>query len=350
MTTNRTLLTAGLLFGAAALSRQILRRRQALHLDGAVALITGGSRGLGLLIARELGRRGARVALAAREPDELATAQAELTAEGIDVSTVVADVCRPEDVQRMVDHVITRHGRLDVLINNAGVIMVGPMDEMTIADYEDAMATHFWGPLHAMRAALPFMRDAGGGRLVNVSSIGGRLATPHLAPYCASKFALTGLSTAFRTELRGEGILVTTVVPGLMRTGSPFNARFKGNHRAEFAWFAIADSLPLLSVSGQRAARQVVDALRHGDAEVVIGWPAKLAVKAAALAPRTTAAALRFVNSVLPVSEGPVDTTSRSGWQSTSRWAPSLLTRTTERAAARNNEVPHSWMPSPNEG
>src|SRR5262249_7724910 len=163
----------------------------------------------------------------------------------------------------VVDEVVARYRRLDILINNAGVITVGPVDHMTPGDFEQAMAVHFWGPFHTMRAAIPHMRREGGGRIVNISSIGGRVGGPPLVPYCASKFARTGLSTALRTELACDNILITTVSPGLMRTGSPFNARFKGNHRREFAWFAIADSLPLLSIEGRRAARQIVDAARH---------------------------------------------------------------------------------------
>jgi NAD(P)-dependent dehydrogenase (short-subunit alcohol dehydrogenase family) len=340
MTRTQSVLTLGALIGAATVGRVALRAMRTLDLEGRVVLITGGSRGLGLLIAREVGRLGAQVVLAARDAAELLAAEDELIDRGVAVTTVVADVGRPADATRIVEDTVTRHGRIDVLINNAGIITVGPLEQMSVTDYEEAMATHFWGPLHAMRAAVPHMRRAGHGRIVNVSSIGGRLATPHLAPYCASKFALTGLSTAFRTELKADNILVTTVTPGLMRTGSPFNAQFKGNHRAEFAWFTISDSLPLLSVAGERAARQIVDALRHGDAELVIGLPAKVAVVASALAPQFTASVLRMANTLLPSPDAVPDTASHSGWQSTSRWAPSLLTRLTERAAVRNNEVP----------
>jgi NAD(P)-dependent dehydrogenase (short-subunit alcohol dehydrogenase family) len=240
----------------------------------------------------------------------------------------------------MISQVIQQHGRLDVLINNAGVITVGPVDHMTVADFEEAMATHFWGPLHTMLAAIPHMRQNGGGRIVNISSIGGKIGVPHLAPYCASKFALTGVSTSLGAELARYGIRVTTVSPGLMRTGSPFNAWFKGRHRAEFAWFAIADSLPLLSIDGRRAARQIVNALRHGRPELVISWPARLAVTMEALAPNTFAAMMSLANRMLPSPTGTLGNESHSGWHSGSRWAPSPLTRLSERSAAQNNELP----------
>src|SRR2546426_7776011 len=162
------------------------------------------------------------------------------------------------------------------------------------------MAVHFWAPLHTMRAAIPSMRRQGGGRIVNISSIAGKIGVPHLAPYCASKFALTGLSEAVRGELAKDKILVTTVCPGLMRTGSPFNAWFKGRHRDEFTWFAISDSLPLATIAGARAAEQIIDACRYGDAELVITWPAKLAVVANAVAPESVALAMSVVNRLLP--------------------------------------------------
>jgi len=336
-------MAAGVLVGA-LIARRVLRTRRALELRDRVALLTGGSRGLGLVLARELGRSGARVVLVARDQAELDWARQDLEARGIDASIVVADVAVEADVERAIQTVVSMYGRLDILVNNAGVITVGPLEHMTEADFQHAMAVHFWGPLRAMRAAIPYLRQNGGGRIVNISSIGGKVAVPHLAPYCASKFALTGLSTALRGELADSGIYITTVSPGLMRTGSPFNAWFKGKHRQEFAWFAVADSLPVLSIDADRAARQIIDAMRHGDAELVVSWPAKLAAGAAAVMPNTMAAAMRVVSRLLPSrAEGKGDER-HSGWQSSSRWAPSLLTRPSERAAAHNNEIPQGIL------
>jgi NAD(P)-dependent dehydrogenase (short-subunit alcohol dehydrogenase family) len=311
-----------------------------MDLNGRVALVTGGSRGLGLLLARRLGERGARVMIAARDQAELDNALQDLQSRGIDAATVVADVGHKDDARRMVQETVNRFGRLDVLVNNAGIITVGPMDNMTAGDFEDAMDVHFWGPFHSMRAAIPHMLQNGAGRIVNISSIGGKIAVPHLAPYCASKFALAGLSASFQLELARDDIFVTTVFPGLMRTGSPFNARFKGEHRAEFAWFAIADSLPVLSIDGQRAAAQIVDALESGEPELVITWPAQLAAAAAALIPDTLARTMTVVNRLLPESTDAHGGRTFTGWQSTSNWAPSSLTRSSERAAERNNEIP----------
>jgi NAD(P)-dependent dehydrogenase (short-subunit alcohol dehydrogenase family) len=331
----------------AALAAAAWRRRAAMDFNGRVALVTGGSRGLGLLIARELGRLGARVTIVARDEAELERARTDLHSRGVDASILVADIARDSDADRIVDSVAAREGRVDVLVNNAGVIQAGPMDHMTIGDFEEAMAVHFWAPLRAMRAVIPHMRRAGGGRIVNVSSIGGKVGVPHLVPYCASKFALTGLSTSARAELAKDGILVTTVSPGLMRTGSPFNAWFKGRHRQEFTWFAIADSLPLMSMDAGRAAAQIVDAARRGDAELVVTWPARMAVLAAAIMPNVLAGVMSVTNRLLPSPAEEGGDERRAGWQSSTRWAPSVLTRLTERAAAQNNELPAGRLSDP---
>jgi NAD(P)-dependent dehydrogenase (short-subunit alcohol dehydrogenase family) len=228
---------------------------------------------------------------------------------------------------------------VDVLINNAGVIQVGPLEHMTIEEFENAMATHFWGPLYLMMAVVPSMRRRGFGRIVNIASIGGRIAVPHMAPYCASKFALVGLSDSVRSELKEHGIHVTTVSPGLMRTGSPLNADIKGNHEKEYAWFAIADAIPGLSTSAEHAARRIVEACRYGDPEVTITLPAQIAVALNNLVPSITAGAMSVVNRLLPSPAGASGDNLRKGRDSESRWAPSLATTLSDRAAVANNEV-----------
>jgi NAD(P)-dependent dehydrogenase (short-subunit alcohol dehydrogenase family) len=331
--------------GALALGSALIARgrRSARRIDfrGRSVVITGGSRGLGLLVARQLAAEGARLTLAARDRDELERASDELIAGGGDIQLAVCDVGTRDGAERLIADVVERRGGIDVLINNAGVMKVGPLEHMSLQDFEEAMAIHFWGPLHTMLAAIPAMRGNGGGRIVNVSSIGGRIGVPHLVPYCASKFALAGLSDAIRGELDRHGILVTTVTPGLMRTGSPFNAWFKGRHRDEFAWFVISDSLPVASVDGELAARQLVDACRHGDAELVIGWPARLAIIARAVAPEAVAMAMSLANQfILPGPSDEGGTKAYSGWQSMSDRTASPLIRLTEKAAAENNEIP----------
>lgn len=340
--TQQTALAAGALTVGAALIARALRTARAIDFQNRSVVITGGSRGLGLLMARTLGVEGARITLVARHLGELERARDDLAERGVEVDIAACDVRDRTQAARLVAEVVARTGSVDVLVNNAGIVQVGPIDHMQPADFEEAMAVHFWGPLYSTLAAIPVMRRHGGGRIVNISSIGGKIGVPHLAPYCASKFALTGLSESLRGELTRDRIYVTTVCPGLMRTGSPFNAWFKGRHRDEFTWFAISDSIPLASIDAARAAAQIVEACRYGDAELIVSWPAKLAVIANALAPEAVALAMSVANQLLlPTPTDEAGDVARSGWQSLSNWAPSRLTRLTEQAAARNNELPH---------
>jgi len=336
---NQQKFLLGVIAGAvgAFAGRQLVRGSRQIDFNNRVVVITGGSRGLGLVLARQLASEGARLCLLARDEEELRRA-AEQFPPDVEVMIVRCDVRRRADVRAAVDAILERWGEIDVLINNAGVIQVGPLEHMTRGDFENAMATHFWGPLHLMFEIVPFMRQRGFGRIVNVSSIGGRLAVPHLAPYCASKFALTGLSDAVRAELHQYGIRVTTVTPGLMRTGSPRNADVKGQHEAEYAWFAIADSLPGVTASAETSARQIIDACRYGDGELTITVPAKLARVASAVASSALGRAMFVVNRFLPAPSGVRGDRGRPGRESTSKWAPSAATVLTDKAAVMNNE------------
>ena len=310
-------------------------------LAGKTVLVTGGSRGLGLVLARGFAAEGANVAICARDPRALERARADLAARGASVIAFPCDVTDRSQVKELVEVVTGHFGRVDVLVNNAGVIQVGPLEVMTLEDFEQALAAHFWGPLYAALAVLPQMRARREGRIVNISSIGGKVAVPHLVPYCASKFALAGLSDGLRAELAKDGVVVTSVFPGLMRTGSPRNATFKGQHRAEYAWFAISDSLPVTSIGAERAAAQIIRACRRGRAELVITTQAQAAVKFRALFPEAAADALTAVNRLLPAPGG-IGRARAKGRESESALAPSVLTTLTEWAARRNNEVPGS--------
>jgi NAD(P)-dependent dehydrogenase (short-subunit alcohol dehydrogenase family) len=331
--------TAALVAAGAWLSLRAFRWATQESLHGKSVLVTGGSRGLGLVLARELLKEGARVAICGRDEDEVARAFLDLCPRGGHVLALKCDVTHPDQVETLIRVVEERFGGLDVLINNAGVISVGPVETMNLGDYAEAMRTHFWAPLYTTLAALPGMRRRGGGRIVNIASIGGMVSVPHLLPYDASKFALVGLSEGLRAELKKDNIVVTTVCPGLMRTGSPCNADFKGQHRLEYTWFSLGDSIPLFTISAEGAARQIIRACKRGDAEIVLTFPAKAAVLFHGLFPGLTADILALVNQFLPAPGG-IGQQRAKGKESTSSLSPSPLTTLTERAALRNNEVP----------
>jgi short-subunit dehydrogenase len=319
-------------------ARAALKRLREYDLSGKTALITGGSRGLGLVLAREFIREGANVAICARDKAELERASVELERLGGNVFTFPCDLTDRGQIDTTVSAVRGHFGQIDILVNNAGFISVGPVDVMTIKDYEEAMTTNYWAALYAILAVLPEMRARGEGRIVNISSIGGKISVPHLVPYSASKFALTGLSEGLRAELMKDGIIVTTICPGLMRTGSPRNAEFKGQHRAEYAWFSISDSLPITSISAERAARRIINACKRGEAEIVLSVQAKIAAKFHGLFPGLTADLLGMVNQLLP-EPGGIGEARAKGKESESQLAPSWLTRLGDDAAIRNNQI-----------
>jgi short-subunit dehydrogenase len=338
MTTAKDIIKLTALAAGAVVLKSALNHFFEYDFKNKTVLITGGSRGLGLVMAREFAREGARLVLCARDEEELQRARSDIENYAAEVMTVPCDITNKQSVDEMVAAVNSRFGVVDVLVNTAGVIQVVPFVVMTILDFEIAIKAHFWGPLYTTMAVLPSMRQKKSGRIVNISSIGGKVSVPHLVPYSASKFALVGLSKGLRSELMKDGIKVTTVCPGLMRTGSPRNADFKGQHQLEYAWFSISDALPLLTVSAENAARQVVGACKRGQAELVISIPAKVAVLFDSLFPELSAQMLSLVNQILPGAGG-VGTQTMKGRESTTAWSPSWLTTLNEEAAVRNNEV-----------
>jgi short-subunit dehydrogenase len=297
---------AGLTYAILQEQRKAKARRE---LKGKVVLVTGGSRGLGFAIARELALSGARLALTARDAAELDRARARLVASGCAASADVwihpCDVSVEQQVRDLVTAATGHFGSIDVVINNAGIILVGPAESQTLESFRQAMNINFFGALHTTLAVLPQMLARGDGAIVNIGSIGGKVAFPHLLPYVASKFAITGWSQGLRAELTGRGIRVTTVSPGIMRTGSHIQARFTGDAQQEYRWFAAAASLPGTATNATTAAKKIVTALAMGSAEVSIGLQAIIAARFSNVAPELTAGLLSLANACLPGSLNP---------------------------------------------
>ena len=272
---------------------------------GKVVVITGSSRGLGLALAEEFGRRGARLVLAARNEAQLASAVQQLLDRG-DVRSadhvllVVADLRKPEDASRLIEEATRRFGQVDVLINNAGVITIGPIENQALDQFREAMDANFYSGLHCTLAVLPQMLRRGAGSIANITSIGGRIAVPHLLPYSASKFAAVGFSEGLGMELRSKGIRVTTICPGLMRTGSHRNASFTGNASEEYRWFSLAANTPGASMSARRAARKIADGIAGGCAEITITPQAFLAARFGNLSPELKRLVMMGMHMVLP--------------------------------------------------
>lgn len=300
MKTPVPLITAGVLAGAILTAR---RAQDDLH--GEVAVVTGASRGLGLLLARELAGQGCPLVICARDAAELERAADELRAAGAEVTTVACDVTDEATPQLLIETAVQRYGRLDILVSNAGVIQVGPVQAAQIGHYETAMNTMALAPARLALTALPVMRRQGHGRIVTIGSIGGKISVPHLLPYSTAKFAAVGFSEGLRAELGRGPVTVTTVVPGLMRTGSHLQARFTGQPSKEFTWFSLGASLPLVSMDAERAARQIIAAVRQRRAEIILTPAGQLVSRVAGIVPGLTTEILHLLQRLaLPAPSG----------------------------------------------
>lgn len=325
-----------MLAGAAAVlaaSRLFQRRR----IDGQVAFITGGSRGLGLALALEYARRGANIAICARDMPALETAAARIRQVGVQVEAIACDIREPSEIRGALARAYNVLGRMDILVNNAGTIAVGPMESMTREDFEDSIRTHFWAMYDTVEAAIPLFERQGSGRIVNITSIGGKVSVPHLLPYCVGKFAAVGYSEGLRAALRRKNIIVSTVVPGLMRTGSPRNAWFKGQNRKEYAWFSLSDALPVFSVGAGSAAKTIVDGSLRGAPEVIVSLPAKALTRLHGLAPNVTLRVLQIADALLP-RPGGIEQQAARGIESTSGITESPLTALSRKAERDYNQ------------
>jgi short-subunit dehydrogenase len=333
---------AGLAFAGAGMYIAHSRRRSSGNFAGKIVVITGGSRGLGLAMAEEFGRRGARLVLIARDEWELERAARQLVRNGsvpseTQVLTIAADLRRQEEAERMIEEATHKFGRVDVLVNNAGVITVGPLENQTPEDFREVMDSNFFTGLYCTLAVLPQMLKRREGAIANITSIGGKIAVPHLLPYTASKFAAVGFSEGLAAEMDAKGIRVTTVVPGLMRTGSHLNALFTGDATREYRWFSFAATMPGASIAARRAARQIVDAIAARAVEVTITPQALIASRFEQVLPGLTHALLRNMNRFLPSAPAGVPEKHRGHEVSELETLPARTIG--RRAAARFNQT-----------
>ncbi len=338
------MLWAALGVGSAVATRLISNQQRAMNLQGRTVLLTGGSRGLGLELGRVLIEEGVQLAICARSEEDLEEARRmldQLAKEKGQIASVLAiscDVSQREQVQAMVRQVEEQFGPVEILINNAGTIQVAPLEEMEEREFKESINTHYWGPFYTMDAVLPRMRQRQQGRIVNIASIGGKVSIPHLVPYSAGKHALVGLSEGYRAELLKDHIYVTTVCPGLIRTGSPRNAVFKGKHREEHTWFTLSASSPLVSMDARQVAQDIIEACRYGRSTLVLSVQAKTLTGLNGLFPGLVSDMLGLANQWLP-EPGGIGKQRRKGYESQSDLAPSNWTEANQEAAQRNNGI-----------
>jgi short-subunit dehydrogenase len=203
-----------------------------MDIAGKVVIITGASAGIGAAAARAFAKAGAKLVLAARSADKLEALAGELTAQGYTALVVPTDMRDPASVLAMVDAAVKHYGTVDVLINNAGQGGGGRVEDVLMDDFRELMALNVYGVVEAMQAVAPIMRKAGGGSIINISSMLSKMAIPGLGVYAATKAALNMLSDTARAELAPDHIRVTTVYPRMTATDFGRNARgSRGAHQ-----------------------------------------------------------------------------------------------------------------------
>lgn len=266
-------------------------------------LITGGTTGLGFELMRQLLKEECKVAVCARDSADLATLKENFP----EVFTYRCDVGNKDEVEEMIQKTIEHFGHIDVVINNAGIIMVAPMEGFTQNDYEHAMSVMYWGIVNTTFAVLSHMKERRMGHIVNITSVGGKVSIPHLLPYSAAKFAAVGFSEGIAAELRQHNISVTTIIPGLMRTGSYINALFQEDSKDTFKIFSAISSAPGLTITAEKAAKGTIQAIKEKRSLKVLGVPAKALIELHHFFPETLSKIFTLTSEILPGEDTPDD-------------------------------------------
>ncbi len=237
-------------------------------------LITGASQGIGKATALLFASKGYDLVLAARQADRLAAVAQEVQNLGRAALAFPTDVRDPDQVNTLVHKALEHYGSIDVLINNAGIYISGPVEEFSLSDWHQAIDLNLWGYIHTIQALLPHFLERGTGTIVNLSSIGGKVPTPYLTPYCTSKFAVTGLTEALHSELAPKGIHVCGIYPNLIKSSLMERAIFRGKDdqdaHARRAQLNKVLSVPVVE-KPEDVAKAIWDAVKNQRSEVMVG-------------------------------------------------------------------------------
>ena len=247
-----------------------------MNLADRVAVLTGAGSGIGRALALSLAQRGVRLALADIDPTGLRETVSLIAAGGTDVSTHFLDVASREQVAALPQTIFERHGRVDLLINNAGVALGGTFDRVSEADFDWLMEINFHGVVRMTRAFLPLLLASDAARIVNISSLYGLIAPPEQTAYSASKFAVRGFSNALRHELAGTTVGVTVVHPGGVATSIARNARIPADEAPDTVRRRLEIMERLLRMPPARAAEIIVKGVERQHDRILVGLDAKI--------------------------------------------------------------------------
>lgn len=237
-------------------------------------LITGASQGIGKATALLFAQNGYDTILAARREEPLAQVAQEVQNLGRTALSVSCDVKDPQQVNTLVDKAIAQYGNIDVLVNNAGIYISGPVEQFSLEDWHQAIDTNLWGYIHTIHALLPHMIARSSGTIVNLASIGGKVPIPYLVPYCTSKFAVNGLTEAMHSELKPKGIHVCGIYPNVIRSSLMERAIFRGKDeedaQARRQQLEQVISVPVVE-KPEDVAKAVWDAVKNQRSEILVG-------------------------------------------------------------------------------
>lgn len=237
-------------------------------------LITGASQGIGKATAYLFARQGFDVVLAARKPDRLEAVAAELKQFGRSALAISTDVRDFDQVNELIETALDQYGTIDVLVNNAGIYISGPVGQFSLEDWHQTIDTNLWGYIHTIHALLPHLLERGQGTIVNVGSVGGKVPIPYLTPYSTTKFAITGLTQALHAELQPKGIHVCGVYPNLIKTSFLERAIFRGNDiqdvQARRNQVEQILQAPVIE-KPEDVAEAIWSAVKHQKTEVIVG-------------------------------------------------------------------------------
>jgi short-subunit dehydrogenase len=245
-------------------------------LRGGVAVITGAAQGIGRALALQLAGEGVDLALADLDADRLEATAAAARKTGVTVSTHCLDVADPNAVAALPDAVLAKHDRVTLLINNAGVALMGNFEELTLTDVEWLFAINFWGVVRMTKAFLPLLHRQPAAHIVNLSSVFGIIAPAGQSAYCASKFAVRGFSESLRHELEGSAVSVSVVHPGGIATNIALNARVAATIDPAVAQQAVAGFKSVARTTPETAAARIINGIRRREKRILIGGDARL--------------------------------------------------------------------------
>jgi len=228
-----------------------------------VVIVTGASEGIGLATARLLSQHGATVVLSARNSHKLQALERELP----NTVAIPADMKNPDDIKSLVDQTVAKFGRVDILINNAGQALYGPLHQVSLDEFESIVELNIFGPLRAMQAVIPYMKKQGGGAIINVSSGTSKMVLPNAGAYAATKAAMNMLSLVARQELEAENIIVSVIYPYI--TAAKLGENAFGREWRPVSSNAVSKNLPPPH-SAEHVASEIIQLIASGEAEKVL--------------------------------------------------------------------------------